>query len=146
MRELLKKAVFLASLGFVLGVLVGLSFLAIGGAQDTGDYGVGSLSVYILTSGLMGAVNTGATVIYAVERWGLLRTTLTHFCICMASICAVGFSVGWLSLDSAATWVTLAACIVVYIFIWAVMYMRHKREIRRMNEALERWKDAQRDE
>lgn len=146
MRELLKKAVFLASLGFVLGVLVGLGFLAIEGVQDTRASGIASLSLYILTSGLMGAVNTGATVIYAVERWGLLRTTLTHFCICMASICAVGFSVGWLSLDSAATWVTLAACIIVYIIIWAIMYLRHKREIRRINEALERWKDAQKDE
>lgn len=147
MSELLKKAISLASVGFFLGIMVGLAFLAANGFQyDFKQQSDNGLAVYLLSSGILGAVNMGATVVYSMERWGLLRTTLTHFCISMTSVCAVGFSIGWLRIDDAITWLILIACVVVYFIIWLIMYLKYKREIRRMNEALERWKREQKDD
>ena len=147
MREYLKKAVFLASAGFIIGILVGLGILALTGIQAyQEEYGSGGLTLYILSSGFLGALNTGAAVVYSVERWGLLKTTLMHFCVCMGSLCAVGFSVGWLSPGDAATWITLAACVAAYFVIWVIMYLRGRREVRELNDALARWKHRQRDE
>ena len=139
MRELWKKTAILASVGFALGVLLGLVILSLIGIREYQEQqGVGQLTFYLLAS--------GAAVVYSFERWGLLKTTLTHFCISMASVCAVGFSVGWLRLRDARTWLTLAACVAAYFVIWIIMYLRYKREIRRINRALERWKRAQKDE
>lgn len=147
MRELWKKALLLASLGFILGIIIGLIIVAVTGYQDIlGQNSIGSIVKYLLSSGILGAVNMGTTVVYSIEHWGLLRTTLTHFCISMTSVCVIGFTSGWFSVDDAVTWLILAVCIVVYFIIWLIMYLQYKREIKRMNEALKRWKSAQKDD
>ena len=74
MSEFWKKAIIRASIGFVLGILVGLGFLSITGV---GTYyvqkGADGLALYLALSGLLGAVGMGGTTIYSLEHWGLLR-------------------------------------------------------------------------
>lgn len=144
MREFWKKTAMLAAIGFVMGVAAGLGILLSGGKGVRYEIGgADRTALYLLLSGLMGAVNMGATTIYSLERWGLLRCTLTHFALCMASVCAVGFSLGWLSPSDPFTLWMLAGCVAAYFVIWAVMYFRYRRKIRRMNAALRRWKGEQ---
>ena len=147
MNEFWKKTAILAAIGFILGILVGMGFLLIGGSGIYFEMnGANRTALYLALSGLLGAVNTGAMVIYDMEHWGLLRCTLTHFILAMASVCAVGFSLGWLRLHDSFTLWMLGGCVVVYFIIWFIMYALNKRQIRRMNEALKRWKDEQGEE
>ena len=139
MRELWRRTALLAAAGFALGALVGLGFLAAYGFQAA----TGGLARYIVLSGLLGAVNMGTTVVYALERWSVMRCTLTHFVITMGSVCAVGFTLGWLSPREPVTLWILAGCVVVYFIIWLIMYRLYKRRIRRINDALTRWKAEQ---
>lgn len=144
MRKFWKQAAALAAIGFALGALTGLGFLA---AHGIGAYyaenGAARTALYLVMSGLLGAVNMGSAMVYDMERWGLLRCTLMHFAVAMATVCAVGFSMGWLSLSDPATPWALAGCVAVYFIIWLIMYLRYKRQIRRINEALKRWKAEQ---
>lgn len=147
MNAFWKKTAILAAIGFILGILVGMGFLLIGGSGIYFEMnGANRTALYLALSGLLGAVNMGPVTIYSLERWGLLRCTLTHFFISMSSVCAVGFTLGWLSLRDPFTVWMLAGCVVAYFIIWLIMYLRGKRQIRRMNEALKRWKDEQGEE
>ena len=147
MNEFWKKTAILAAVGFILGILVGMGFLLIGGSGIYFEMnGANRTALYLALSGLLGAVNMGPVTIYSLERWGLLRCTLTHFFISMSSVCAVGFTLGWLSLRDPFTVWMLAGCVVAYFIIWFIMYALYKRQIRRMNEALKRWKDEQGEE
>lgn len=147
MHGLWKKTAILAAVGFIAGILVGLGFLLFGGSgvryvMDGED----RTALYLALSGLMGAVNVGAMTIYALEHWGLLRCTLTHFVLSMSSVCAVGFALGWLGPGDPFTLWMLAGCAAAYFIIWFIMFAQYRRRIRRMNEALERWKAGQGEE
>lgn len=147
MRAFRKRTAILAAIGFALGLLVGLCFLAHSGSREYyAHHGPGRLALYLALSGALGAVNVGTTTIYSLERWGLLRCTLTHFLIAMTTYCMVGFVLGWLSLGEPATLWMLAVCTVVYFIVWLVMYLIYKRQIRRINAALQRWKSERADE
>lgn len=147
MRAFWKQTAILAATGFALGLLVGLCFLTASGiGAYYAQHGLGRLMLYLALSGVLGAVNMGSSTIYSLERWGLLRCTLTHFCITITSVCAVGFILGWLSLNKPGTLWMLAGCTVVYFIIWLVMYLIYKRQIRRINAALRRWKAEQGEE
>ena len=148
MRGFWKQTAIRAAIGFVAGVLVGLGILAVSsGVQAfSAKNGAGQLARYLAMSGLLGAINVGTTTIYSLEHWGVLRCTLTHFAIAMTTICAVGFSCGWFSIgDPLTLWILLSET-VAYFIIWLVMYLRCKREIRQINEALKGWKNSQGDE
>lgn len=144
MSELWKRTVILAAVGFALGILVGLGFLSI---TDVGTYyvqkGADGLALYLALSGLLGAVGMGGTTIYSMEHWGLLRCTVTHFVITLLAYCAVGFTLGWLDLREPVTLLLFLGYVIAYFIIWLSMYIKYKRQIRRINEALKTWKARQ---
>ena len=147
MREHWKKTAILAAVGFVLGIFVGLGFLLpYGIGQFYREEGMSGLLRHMTFSGLLGMINMGSTFVYDLEHWSILRCTLTHFAITMTCMCAIGFSQGWFSLGDPVTWWILGISVIVYFIIWLIIYTRYKREVRRINEALRRWKDGQRDE
>ena len=96
----MKKQVFLRSLlGAFVGCFIGVVIiicisLAIGGGDmhvatpallaQVGSE-VGAFSLQMAAAMLIGAIWSGASVIWEVERWSLLRQTLTHFLLC--SVC-----------------------------------------------------------
>ena len=146
MSEFWKRTAFLSAVGFALGILVGLGFLSITGV---GTYyvqrGADGLALYLALSGLLGAVGMGGTTVYSLEHWCLLRCTATHFVITLSVYCAVGFTLGWLDLRDPVTPYMFLGYVIAYFVIWMVMYLRYKRQIRRINEALRTWK-AQHDD
>ena len=135
MGGLFKSALRRGAVGFAFGVLVsaGIQCLAYPGVFSDD---AGKLVVNLLAGGLLGAVNTGTTTLYLLENWGLLRCTLTHFVIAMASICAVGFTLGWLSLNDQFTLWMLAGCVALYFVIWLVQYRSMRRRVRQINRDL----------
>ena len=146
MSEFWKKTAFRGSVGFILGVMVGVAILSFSGVGEyCAQNGTARFVLYLMSSGVLGAINMGTTTLYSLERWGLLRCTLTHFCVVMATLCAVGFSMGWLSLRDPATRWILGISVVAYFAVWAVMYWDYKRKIRRINEALKDWRASQKD-
>ncbi len=142
-----KRTAFWGSVGFILGILVGLVILS---ASGIGAYcarnGTAYFALYLATSGVLGAINMGTATIYSLERWGLLRCTLTHFCVAMTTLCVVGFSMGWLSLNDPTTRWILAFSVVAYFIVWAIMCWMYRRKIRRINAALKGWQASHRDE
>ena len=81
--------------------------------------------------------------IYSLEHWGLLRCTATYFAITLTAYCAVGFTLGWLDLRDPATPFMFLGYVIAYLIIWLVMYLKCKRQIRQINEALKTWKAHQ---
>ena len=144
MNGLWKKAAVRSSIGFVMGVLVGMGFLSTTGFSEyLAQYGPGRFILYMFSSGMLGAINMGATIIYEMEHWGLLRCTLSHFAIAMATYFTIGFSMGWLRLRDPFTGLMSAACVVIYFIIWLIIWLLNRRRIRKVNEALKAWKDEQ---
>ncbi|MBR0342366.1 MAG: DUF3021 family protein, partial [Oscillospiraceae bacterium] len=120
MQSIFKRAILLFALGFILGILLG--FIIMGATENLNrdQQNINDLSLYLFTCGILGAINMAATVVYSIEHWGLLRTTLTHFCISMGTLCIIGFSVGWLNIHDTVTWIILIISIIVYFIIWFI--------------------------
>lgn len=147
MRDFWKNTAKMAAIGFAAGLLVGLGFLLpYGVGAFYAEYGAGRVALHLGLSGVLGAVNMGSATIYSLEHWGVLRCTVTHFVITMSCLCLIGFTMGWFALGDPVTPWVLGSCVVIYFVIWLVMYLRGKRQVRRINEALKTWKDAQGDE
>ena len=89
----------------------------------------------IVGSSLLGAINMGATVVYDIDKWGIIKVTLIHYCIAMCSFIICEKLLGWFP-DSVLL-VVLVIFTVVYALIWVIMSIRGKKVVRRMNEELE---------
>ena len=93
-----------------------------------------------LLSGLYGLVCIGGTEFYRIERWSLLRSTMTHLLCILVSFSVVGLILRWIRFDIPSL-LFLLSIAVVYFIIWLIMSLRWKRSIREMNSELEKYKE-----
>lgn len=147
MSNLRKKALWLALLGVVLGIGVGLMFYVFAGlggflAQEENRL---AMFMYFLLCGLYGAVNMGTSAVYDIESWSILRCTLTHFGITLVStVLFFGTMIllGWLTAPpTGVCLLTAAAYVVIYFLIWLAQYLSYRKKVRKMNATLRKWKN-----
>ena len=81
MSTVCKKAILLSLLGYAAGCMIGLFF-----SLGYGEFVLADHLTAILLGGIPGAVAMGSTVIYDIEKWSILRCTVTHFLVAMGAI------------------------------------------------------------
>lgn len=84
-----------------------------------------------------GAMWGGASVIWEVERWSLLRQTVTHFCLTAAGTFPVAWSLGWMTRSLGGAAVYFGIFIGIYALIWAGGTWMIGRRLRKINRRLE---------
>ena len=145
MKGFRKKLPFLCAAGFLAGTAIGalVLFFSVPGAYD-GGWSAGKILRHLLLSGLYGIVPMGATVIYEIERWGVLRVTLTHLAITMGAFHAFGLPLGWFVPGDAGYFTMMAAMLFAYFVIWLAMYLAGRHRVRETNRELQKWKGRSR--
>ena len=154
------RFLFLAAIGFALGVMVGVlvtstvTTLSISDGtlylcvpEFTEFVGGSMLKAFLIetvTCGLYGAIVMGFSAVYGIEEWSLLRATATHFSITIVSYYLTGFFLRWFSVENIAECVIMfVICVVIYLIIWITNYLSYKAQIEEINKELAIWKQTQ---
>lgn len=152
MQELGKKAATYALIGFGLysvGCTIISTVIATNKIGDGKLYvmdpgfaaGIGNpLLAFILemlATGLFGAVVMAGIVVYEIERWSLLRATVTHYVLWILMYYSVGFFLRWISIHEAGrNLMFLVLWTAMYFVIWLIEYTSYKAEIKEINAEL----------
>lgn len=148
MSELKKKALWLTLLGFALGLGVGLLFCFVFEPDGflTWNENKAALTLYLIASGLYGAVNMGTSAVYGIEKWSILRCTFTHFLITVFSTVAffgMMILLGWMDMPPAGVCAVFGVIFVaVYASIWLFQYLAYRRKVKNLNAKLRAWKKS----
>ncbi|MDE6893148.1 MAG: DUF3021 domain-containing protein [Lachnospiraceae bacterium] len=81
----------------------------------------------------VGAVFGGASVIWAIEEWSLMRMTLTHLIVCSAAMFPIAYLMQWMPHNSGGILRYFGIFFGVYLFIWASQYLSIKKKIEMIN-------------
>ena len=129
-----EKFVLLFSIGFSLGLIIETGIYAF---IDSPEAIIEARSYFFITmivSGLFGGTCFGWTILYDIEHWGLLKSTVSHYAISLGSFLVIDVILKWFPSD-----------IIIYVFIfftiayfiiWLVMYIKWKIEVRKLNTDL----------
>ena len=132
MKDLIRKTIIRALLGAVIGIGISISLhVFFNGYADAYE-----VVIQLVGSAILGIVNMGAMSIYDIESWGLLRSTVTHFVLSLSSFLLANSLLGWF--DKNVMLIVIVAFVLIYFMIWLFQYLIWKKEIRKMNENLNR--------
>lgn len=142
------KSLKLAAAGFVYGMLIGNGIAWLTGGTVVNTFlaerlgsNAGSVILQTLLSGLLGAVAMGGVVLHEIESWSLARSALTHCLLIVGTYTVTALILRW-----ADGWTELLIMIsiqlVVYFIIWAIMFLRYRAEVQRLNELLKESREA----
>jgi positive regulator of sigma E activity len=85
---------------------------------------------------LLGAINMGTQIVYDIEAWGIRKSTIVHYLICVMTFICASTLLHWFSADI--LWIVLIIFTVIYMIIWFIYSTLYKREVRQMNSGLEK--------
>ena len=134
-----------AGIGFLVGVLAGNLIIWLSGASGglmispeliarVGSE-TGAMAVQTLTMGLYGAVCMGGMMLYRVESWSLALSTAVHYLMIAVLFVLMDRALCWN--DSSKTILLIELIqLVAFVFIWLIIYLRYKSEVRSLNEEL----------
>lgn len=131
MKDLVRKTIIRAIIGGIIGIGISVALHITMGYKDAYE-----VAIQLVGSSLLGIVNMGAMSIYDIENWGVLRSTITHFVLSLSSFLLANSLLGWF--DKNIMLIVIIAFIVIYFMIWLFQYLIWKKEIRKMNEDLNR--------
>lgn len=90
-----------------------------------------------LFSLLYGAVWGGASVIWDMESWSLLKMTLLHLVICSIVTFPLAYFMQWMPHNVAGFLLYFGTFLTIYLIIWISQYQSMKRRIDQINHKIQ---------
>ena len=143
---MLKKALKLAGIGFLIGVVIGYTVSFLTGLGDPSvifpvsekllRLSGGTAAAILLQglcSGLYGAVCFAAVLFYDIESWPLALATGAHCAVIILVFPLVGMFLGW---ENSITELFVIAGIqlVCFFIIWLIMCFVYKKQVKELND------------
>lgn len=85
---------------------------------------------------LYGAAMAGGSVIWEMEKWSILRQTVTHLVVCSVSMFPVAYFMYWMPHSVVGIIVYYGIFFAIYLGIWLFQYFMAKGHIEEMNKIL----------
>lgn len=145
----MKKLIILRSL---LGAPIGLTIsylipvfisLAIGDGNyypivpelaETCGSEINAVLLQTFCSLLVGAVCGGASVIWQIEEWSLMRMTVTHLVLCSAAMFPIAYLMQWLPHNFVGFLRYFGIFFGIYFCIWGSQYVTIKKKLAAINQ------------
>ncbi len=83
-----------------------------------------------------GAIWGGASAIWEIENWSLLKMTLSHLAICSTASFPIAYCLQWMSHTLLGAFRFFGIFFAVYAVIWFSGYYAMKRQVEQMNSKL----------
>ena len=90
--------------------------------------------IQTICSLIMGAAFAGASVIWEVENWSLLKQTILHFLVISVSTLPIAYCMYWIPHTFRGIVLYASIFFFIYFFIWLAGYFAMKKKIREINE------------
>ena len=147
-----KKLLFRSLIGAPIGVLVSLIITIIfslclghgeyfpaphelidwfGGNETTAEI------MQMICSLFVGAVCAGASVIWEIEKWSLLKQTLINFAVIAVPFFGLGYVMNWMPHYIYGALGYVGGFVGGYIVMWCSIYFSIKAKIKKMNKQLQ---------
>ena len=151
---MLKIVLRRAGIGFLIGVFVGNLIAVLTGTSATdgitfaskqllnmaGGSPVVAMILQSLFSGLYGAVCFGGMTFYDVERLPLAAATALHCALIILLFIPIALLLGWVS-NIIEILIIASIQLVAFFIIWLIMYLIYKKQVRELNDLMNKTKD-----
>lgn len=140
------RALIGAPLGITINVLIAILIsLTVGDGRfyavvpeltETCGSEIAAVCVQAALSAVCGAAFAGASVLWELEGWSLLKQTAAHFAVSSAATLPVAYAARWMPHTAAGALLYFGIFAAIYAGIWVIQYLRIRKAVRGMNRSL----------
>ncbi len=149
-----KKITMRCILGFPIGIALGYIitiFSSLGWAN--GYYSpcvpelisvmgseINAVILQTLLCGIIGSIFAASSVIWEIEHWSLVKQSGIYFLIILLTFIPIAYYMHWMEHSVKGVLSYLGIFVLIYIIIWVIQYVVGKKNVKEMNEGLNKKK------
>lgn len=147
-KEVLLRGFYGLAIGIALGHVIAIIISAVKGdgmfyAVSPGlinNWGteLSATIVQTVLCGVLGGVLGAASVIWELDRWSLMKQTVTHFFLFSVTFTMIAYILCWIPRSAAGIVASTAIFIVIYGVSWCCAYFFYKRNVKQINDSLKK--------
>lgn len=99
---------------------------------------INAVLLQTICSLLYGAAWAGASIIWDVDNWSILRQTITHLIICSLCTFPIAYFMHWIKHSVFGILSYFGIFFAIYFIIWMSQYMAIKRRIQQINSEVQK--------
>ena len=99
---------------------------------------INAVVLQAVLSMIYGAAWAGASVVWDMEGWSLLKMTLVHLAITCAATFPIAYFARWMPHSTVGIMSYIGIFIAIYVIIWISQYSSMKKRIKELNERLQK--------
>lgn len=145
------RVIFLSSMGFALGMMLGTIITAVSTTMEYADGTVYlctkefnsfigdpllAFVIQALVSGIYGMIAMGGSSVYYIENWSILRATVSHFIATVSCYYITAFFLRWISPSVFDCFIMFMLFLIPYFIIWLSKYLSYRSQINEINKEL----------
>ncbi len=97
---------------------------------------IGAVLLQTALSLIYGAAWAGASTIWDIEEWSILRQTAIHLGVCSIATFPIAYFTRWMSHDLKGILTYFGLFLCIYVIIWLIQYSALRRRVKRINEKI----------
>lgn len=127
-------------IAIVISVIVGDGRFYAVAPELIADYGteINAVLLQTICSLLYGAAWAGASIIWEVDNWSILRQTITHLIICSLCTFPIAYFMRWMNHSIFGVLSYFGIFFAIYFIIWMSQYMAIKKRIQQINSEVQK--------
>lgn len=106
-------------------------------AADCGGE-VNAVLLVTVLSFLSGAAFAGASVIWEVEKWSMLRQTVTHLLVCSVLTFPIAYAARWMDHTVSGVLSYIAIFLAIYATIWISTMLSYRKNLKKINSSIKK--------
>lgn len=99
---------------------------------------INAVLLQTICSLLYGAAWAGASIIWEIDNWSILRQTTTHLIVCSLCTFPIAYFMRWMNHSILGILSYFGIFFAIYFVIWISQYMAIKKRIQQINSKVER--------
>lgn len=145
-----KKIVLRSTLGFPIGIAIGyLITIFISLVWANGYYSpcvpelisamgneINAVVLQALLCGILGIGFAAGSVIWEIEKWGIIKQTGIYFIIISVVMLPIAYFSYWMDHSIVGVLSYFGIFVLIFAFIWIIQFVIGKHNVRKMNENL----------
>lgn len=147
-KKVLQRALFGAPIGLAISMVISIIisyclgdgkfyFVPPALISDCGNE-INAVLLETLLSFLYGAAFAGASVIWEVDNWSILRQTVTHLLVCSVFTFPIAFAGRWMDHTVSGVISYIVIFIAIYVSIWVSIMLSYKRRLKSINNSIKK--------
>ncbi len=97
---------------------------------------IGAVLLQTVLSLIYGAAWAGASIIWEIDEWSILKQTALHLGVCSVATFPIAYFTRWMSHDLKGILLYFGLFLCIYVIIWLIQYSALRRRVKRINEGI----------